>query len=241
METFNRICVNDGTEILVDGKKVQVAVVEILRRPRHNTIELIGVSNTEKIEVNDYWINTKDDSLGIRVANETDIERIARLNAIHCKKILVTPKKFSPTQIKDYVSGKFTKEMRILIEFEEYAYVKPETGWIYKGETLKVESVYIEKNHLHPERGRNLRLSLEGTHFTSRNTVIWEKDLILKKYIKLDQEGHVVIHSSPSEYLEKYSTKQVISILEHYTTDFKNDKISPNTISQWFDKHYINK
>jgi len=76
-----------------------------------------------------------------------------------------------------------TFSFKVTKRVPKYATVKPETKWIYAGYKLKVDSVYTEAYHKAPERGRALRLSLEGTKFQVergyKSTVIDEIDLIL--------------------------------------------------------------
>lgn len=93
----------------------------------------------------------------------------------------------------------FCKEKQIkevLVDYDEYGTVKPETAWIYAGLRLKVNSVYIEKNEFDLTSGRNLRLSLLGTEFEgkhlSNDTVIWEKDLIMDYMLKVDPKDNTI-------------------------------------------------
>jgi len=93
----------------------------------------------------------------------------------------------------------FCKEKKIhyvLVDYDEYGTVKPETAWIYAGLRLKVNSVYIEKNIFDLTSGRNLRLSLLGTEFEGRHigndTVIWEKDLIMDYVLKVDPKDNTI-------------------------------------------------
>ncbi len=81
-----------------------------------------------------------------------------------------------------------TFSVKVTKRVPKYATVKPDSKWVYKGLKLKVDSVYLESNHFHPEYGRSLRLSLQGTEFGPggsrfgygyKSTVIPEKDLIL--------------------------------------------------------------
>ncbi len=76
--------------------------------------------------------------------------------------------------------------VKITKRVPKFVTVKPDTKWIYAGETLKVDSVYSEGNEKFGEtKGRYLRLSLLNTKFNERpdgskytTTVIHEKDLI---------------------------------------------------------------
>lgn len=72
-------------------------------------------------------------------------------------------------------------ELEINKRVPKFVTVKPETKWIYAGHKFEVQSVYMENNRFAPERGRSLRIILEGTTFENRGyktTVIDEIDLI---------------------------------------------------------------
>jgi hypothetical protein len=74
--------------------------------------------------------------------------------------------------------------VKITKRLPRFATVKADTKWIYAGHRFKVKDLYMESNRFAPERGRSLRISLEGTKFETekgyKSTVIDEIDLILE-------------------------------------------------------------
>lgn len=126
----------------------------------------------------------------------------------------------------------------VMIESDEYATVKEDTDWIYKGLTLKVNSTYIEHNKFNPEYGRNLRLSLLGTGFEGKHrdsdTVIWEKDLIMSYKLKVDKNNEITIHKVKDSWNREEHCTDMQYYMEYVQA---NGYVTP---MDWLDKfkHY---
>ncbi len=78
-------------------------------------IQAIVVCDDE-IKVGENWLNTKDPSLGIRVASEYDIKKIKDNNHTHCKKVLVLPNQFSSSFIQAILNGKIKDGDKVEVE-----------------------------------------------------------------------------------------------------------------------------
>lgn len=77
----------------------------------------IIISETEKLEVGDAWINLKDSTLGIHYsATEYDVNYINERSLSHCKKIIVLPEQYSPEHLQQWVDGKIKENDKVLVE-----------------------------------------------------------------------------------------------------------------------------
>lgn len=91
------------------------------------------------------------------------------------------------------------------VSYTGKAKVKENTDWIYAGHTLPIIGVYCIHNHerssAFPRGSKSYRLSLEGTEFKYKETVIHEKDLeILElEMVDLNKEEQRMGDSNPRE------------------------------------------
>lgn len=194
------------------------------------------ISETEKIEVGDVWMNLLTNT--IHTASEYDVKIIGTHADFlkNCKKILAFPEHISDKHYQAIGSGKIVDY--VLIECEQWAMVKSDTKWIYKGEKFKVDGVYMETYHLTPEYGRALNIDLTGTRFEKekgyKKTVIHEHDLILEYVIKLNSHSHITLRKY---VIEKH--EEIWKWIMEYRK-FAGDGVSKPTIDdtkQWFEEN----
>jgi hypothetical protein len=154
----------------------------------------ILISRTEKIEVGDWYYFDGGEYKNLLQLEEPMTYTEERY------KVLALPEHFSPQQLQDIVGGKL-KEGKCLVECEElqFATVKENTSWIYKGHRFKINGVHLELNKWRPEDGKQFELCLIGTEFQKSHgykyTYIYEKDLIIEtESTQIKLNPHITIY-----------------------------------------------
>lgn len=150
---------------------------------------------------------------------------------------------FIEKYIEEYNKGNIITE--VLVEVEEYATVKENTGWIYKGLTLKVDSVYLKDTH--NGYGRNLKLSLIGTAFEEtfifngekgfKDAVIWEKDLIIFYKLKLDSQNQITIRKQKDSWTRNEVLVLITDLIQFIKTKHPEIKHPLAGVGVWIEEH----
>lgn len=102
----------------------------------------ITISETEKLEVDDAWINLKDSTLGIHYsATVHDVNYINKESLSHCKKIIVLPEQYSPEYLQQWVDGKIKENDKTWVECTSEYFPSQGNGTIgFTSNRIKLDS-----------------------------------------------------------------------------------------------------